>query len=223
MAIFDGTAIVRNLRKSVADQTFCKWRGLNIVKQKVGKSEKEPTEAQQQQHARWKAGAELQAVFAEATVIGFPERKQTASPENEFARENVTARVIEVAKNPSATGPDDKWTTSVNWELIRCAKGVLRLPRAVTVALSESGDAVTIDVAPEKRGPRREADDAVYALVVETEEMDSVLESAGTRGEGGSASVSLPTGWDATKVVVYLFVVSADGSRASNSRYVTLA
>ena len=222
MGTFKNTAITRDVRNSVGDQTFCKWKGLQIVKQKVGNNTSN-TDAQQMQRKRWQTGMELDALFAAATELGFPGRKRTHTPSNVFTHENVNDQIIEVAANPQATGEDDKWTATVNWESIRCAKGKLRLPRKVTVTLSPEGDTLSFTVTAEDRGPQREDDDELYALVVETELRDSTLQRVCARADGGTASVELPDDWDSTKLAVYLFMVSADGKKASDSKHVTVA
>ena len=181
MGTFKNTAITRDVRNSVGDQTFCKWKGLQIVKQKVGNNTSN-TDAQQMQRKRWQTGMELDALFAAASVLGFPGRKRTHTPSNVFTHENVNDQIIEVAANPQATGEDDKWTATVNWESIRCAKGKLRLLRKVTVTLSPEGDTLSFTVTAEDRGPQREDDDELYALVVETELRDSARWSCRTTG-----------------------------------------
>lgn len=222
MSKFKNTAVTRSLRNSIGDQTFCEWRGINVAKQKIDEN-KSNTPAQQQQRKRWQTGMELDALFAAASELGFPGRKRTHTPNNAFTHENVNARVIEVAANPQATGEDDAWTATVNWESIRCAKGRLRLPRKVTVTLSPEGDTLSFTVTAEDRGPQREDDDELYALVVETELRDSALQRVCARADGGTASVELPDDWDSTKLAVYLFMVSADGKKASDSKHVTVA
>ena len=67
MGTFKNTAITRDVRNSVGDQTFCKWKGLQIVKQKVGNNTSN-TDAQQMQRKRWQTGMELDALFAAATT-----------------------------------------------------------------------------------------------------------------------------------------------------------
>lgn len=222
MGKFKNTSVSRSLRNSIGDETYCEWRGIPVVKRKISANSSD-TPAQQQQRARWAAGVELDALFAEASELGFPGRPREFSPGNAFTKANVNARVIEVAANPQSTGPDDKWTTTVNWEAVRCAKGRLRLPRQVTVTLSPEGDALNFTVTAEQRGPQRSEDDELYALAVETEQRDAVLQSLCTRGEGGTATLALPAGWDSSKLAVYLFMVSADGKKASDSKHVTVA
>ena len=209
------------MRKSVGDQTFCQFRGENVCKQKIETNESNTLE-QQRQRARWKKGQDLTVLFGASTEIGYPGRPRTYSPDNAFRHENVNDRVIDVVEAGGTSGGKVQWTVTVNYSEILCAKGPLRLPREISLALSEESDAVLFTVGVEQRGPQRNEDDVLYAMLVETVIEDSLLSEICTRGEGGMASVELPSGWDAVNLAVYLFVVSADGKKASNSRYTTV-
>ena len=116
---------------------------------------------------------------------------------------------------------DDDLQVTVHFEDILCAKGRVRSVDGMTVKLDAGTRTVQLELAPETtEGWRRQMSDRVYALVGETVQMDAKLVEVGTRGEGGSTSVTLRQRWDPEKVVVYVFATTADGKRASNSEYV---
>lgn len=217
----DNTSISRNLRNSVGDETFCQWRGITVVKKKIKKN-KSNTIAQQRQRTLWRTLMELVVLFSPSSALGFPRRKREHTGDNVFAEANANTQVITVTENEEATGEDDKWLTTVDFSKITCAKGTLRLPRQITMAYDGENNALSFTVGAETRGPRREEDDRLYAMVVETELMDSELFELCTRGEGGMTTANLPEGWVSTNLAVYLFVVSADGKKASKSSYRTV-
>ena len=61
-------------------------------------------------------------------------------------------------------------------------------------------------------------DDRLYGVVYETKSRKIRAIELGTRGVSGELAWELPKGWDAGKLVVYGFAVSADGKRASGTR-----
>ena len=74
MAKFDNTPITTNVRNSIDNETFARWRTLNIAKKKVGEN-KSNTLAQQKQRLRMEKVVELSAPFDVAAQIGFPGKK----------------------------------------------------------------------------------------------------------------------------------------------------
>ena len=216
MAEYQGSAVARDLRNSVGDQTFCRWRQKRIVKQKAQTSPKN-TAAQLRQQARWSKAAELETVFAEASAIGFPGRKKVLTPANAFMKANVNESAIGVTGETK-----EGMQVTVNYENIVCATGKIRLPDSVSVVYDEEANALSFTVVAEGKGAQRLESDRLYALVVETAKMDSVLSEVCERGEGGMATVTLKAGWAKENLKVYVFMVAADGKKASDSRFMEL-
>ena len=214
MGTFDNTAISRKQRNSVGDQTFCQWRGTNVVKQKIQEN-KSNTPAQQQQRKRWSKGVDIEVLFEAAYTIGFPGRKRIHSPANAFSSENMK-------KEKGVFTTEEDGTVTVDYSLITCAKGRLRLPAEINVSYETENNSLTFSITAEEAGVRRNTTDIVYALVVETEMFDSELMELGTRGEGGIKTMELKSGWSATDLAIYVFVVSEDGKKASDSRHLTV-
>ena len=83
MAKFDNTPITTNVRNSIDNETFARWRTLNIAKKKVGEN-KSNTLAQQKQRLRMEKVVELSAPFDVAAQIGFPGKKSVEDYVNAF-------------------------------------------------------------------------------------------------------------------------------------------
>lgn len=207
------SSVVRHVRNSIGDETFSVLHGKQVIRKKIVKNTSKTLE-QQKQRLRWKSVIGLDAVFEPASAIGFPTRDRGLSHNNAFVSENANEQVVEVT---------DELVATLNYENILCAKGRLRVPRQVTVTLDAESRTLSFTVTAEDRGTQRNEDDVLYALVVETVQADSELVEVCVRSEGGTASLELPSDWDAESLAVYLFVVSADGKRASNSRYRTVS
>lgn len=212
MGIYNDTSIAEEMRKSVGNQTFCTLNGQRIARKKIKKNNSR-TIRQQIQRKRFAVEKDLEVLFADALAIGFPGRPRTHQTWNAFSAANLNERVIEV---------DDDLVATVNFEEIVCAKGRLRLPDHVSITHDTENNALAFTVTAEGNGAGRKDDDEVYALVVEKMALDSLLVNLGQRGDGGMASVDLKSGWEAANLAVYLFVVSADGRKASNSQYVVV-
>lgn len=211
MTIVKGTGVAARNRKSTGDQTFYQLRGQTVQRERV--TPRNPNTLDQQKVRRRMAeGDVLYGMFAEAVNVGLHPPKRLWTPENYFKHMNSTEGRIEV---------DDELNVTVHFEEVVCARGKVRLVDGMTVKLDAGTRTVQLELAPETtEGWRRQMSDRVYALVGETVQMDAKLVEVGTRGEGGSTSVTLRQRWDPEKVVVYVFATTADGKRASNSEYV---
>ena len=214
MGIFNPTSIVEDLRKSVGNQTFYLLKGQNVARKKQAGRTDAPSEEQRKQRARFAAGADLQWLFAEAAEKGLPSHPRQMTAQNYFSSLNLNEGVIEVSETLAPT---------FNFDQVVCAKGRVRLPENISVTYDEGSNALSFTMGAEEDGVHRQATDEAYAFVVETKKFDSRLVPLGARGDGGTASFELKTGWDAANLAVYLFAVSADGKKASNSQYGTVA
>ena len=212
-AIFESTPITENVRKSISNQTFYTMKGLNIARKKNGKNSSK-TQAQMVQRTRWTKVLDLEALFEPASQIGFPRRKTTETYHNAFMSANTNAEAVSVSEDLEVT---------VNYPEILCAQGRLKLPRSLSVSADAETRTLTFTHAAEGNGCRRYANDQLYALVVETTLEDSELYELGTRSESEPVAATLPEDWDMDSLAIYVFATTADGKKASNSKYLETA
>ena len=213
MARFRSTPITSDVQNSIDNQTFSKWRTLNIAKKKVNEN-KSRTLPQLQQRARWQKAIDLDDLFELSSEIGFPSRSATLDYHNAFLKANANEKVIAVS---------DDLEVTVNYPEILCAQGRLKLPRSLSVSADAETRTLTFTHAAEGNGCRRYANDQLYALVVETTLEDSELYELGTRSESEPVAVTLPEDWDMDSLAIYVFATTADGKKASNSKYLETA
>ena len=107
---------------------------------------------------------------------------------------------------------------SVNYPELKLSKGTL-MPAIVTGTLA--GDTMNFECAPQT-GYGLAADDRAYLAFVDGVEGFAWLEELGSRGEGGSASVTVPPFCSPENVNVYTFVLSRDGKKTSKPVSLTL-
>lgn len=213
MATFKSTPITSDVQNSIDNQTFCKWRSMNIAKKKVGEN-KSNTLAQQKQRLRMEKVVELSAPFDVAAQIGFPGKNSVEDYVNAFVGANLNDRVVEV---------NDDLEVTVNYEEIQCAKGRRMLPRSFTVTLDAETKTLTFTHSTEARGKLRDKEDKFYALVVEPDLVDSELYDLDTRTGTEPVTITLPEEWATSALEVYVFALSKDGKKASNSRHLTVS
>ena len=212
MTIVKGIGVAARNRKSTGDQTFYQLRGQTVQRARV--TPRNPNTLEQQKVRRRMAeGDVLYGMFAEAVNLGLHSPKRVWTAENYFKHMNVTEGRIEV---------DDDLRVTIHFEDVVCTKGKVRKADGMSVTLDAGTRTVQLELAPETtEGWRRQMSDRVYALVGETVQMDAKLVEVGTRGEGGSASVPVPS-YMTGGVHAYAFAVSADGKMASDSIYLPI-
>ena len=137
-------------------------------------------------------------------------RHRKSSYHNAFMAENVNKDAVEVSEELEAT---------VNYQNIRCAKGKLKVPKDFSVTADAETHTLTFTHAAEEDGCQRYSTDRLYALVVETTEEDSELFELGTRAGSEPITVNLSESWDMGSLAIYVFALTADGKKASDSLY----
>ena len=208
-AIFQSTPITEDVRNSLSNQTFYTLKGQNIARKKISKNGSR-SQAQLVQRTRWAKALDLETLFEPASQIGFPKRKSTESYHNAFMAENVNKDAVEVSEELEVT---------VNYQNIRCAKGKLKVPKDFSVTADAEMHTLTFTHAAEEDGCQRYSTDRLYALVVETTEEDSELFELGTRAGSEPITVNLSESWDMGLLAIYVFALTADGKKASDSLY----
>lgn len=209
MSIFR-SLLFKELRKSAADDTFCRSRGRNILKSKISRNSSK-TLLQQKQRTKMKVLVELSRVYAPAVQCGFPTRIVGRTKYNEF-----------VAANKDAITVDDELKVTVDYSRIACSKGMRRVP-GIIVKMEEGGKALGFTCeADTLYGTDAKPDDVIYTLLVEKEKKLGKLCELGSRKECTTKTVSLPDRWLAENLEIYVFILSANKRQASPTVYLTL-
>ena len=174
---------------------------------------KEASDAQIAQWLRMEMLGQIGSCLSEAVKVGFPVvRRKMWSPFNMFINKNKDIVTVDME-----TGD-----VTVAYEQLACSSGK-QLEPTVTASIAEGTRAVSFEVSPGGTFYMTcQPDDAVYGVVMETVKFQAIFLPLGTRGEGGSESVTLPGSWDTGSVEVYAFATDAAGRRASSTAYLSI-
>ncbi len=204
MAVFR-SSFLHELKKSVAENTYYRSRGQNIMRFKIATNHSK-TPKQQQQRARLKRCVELCDLFSPAIAVGFPTAPVRWSAYNAFVETNMQAVTADEAGN-----------VNVDYERILVSKGKLMMPESLQMAWSEADHTLTFTHEEEEYGKNIRATDVLYALVANREKGISKLYKLNTHMEAGTSAVSVPEKWGKESLAVYAFMLSEDGRKASRS------
>lgn len=205
MAIFHST-VCKKLRKSFGTVTACRLMGQNILRDKVTDVRNPRTLPQRQQRERMKTLVELAAVFAQPTTLGFPQRPQKQNPDNQFVQLNMGA--VEVS---------DELEVTVNYEQILVSKGNRALPE-VDVTLDTENSVLQFTLAEEDVLRHAADDDMLYTVLLEQKLKRAKLFPVCKRKGAETTTINLPAKWDASQLLVYVFMLSKDRQNASVSK-----
>ena len=204
------SVVFRDLSGSVGNVTSYVLDGAQVVRSKPLLVRDAKSLAQLKQRERMKVINKLWRRFANALMVGYcsPSAKVYS---NCFVRDNM--RKIQV---------DDELNAEVNLlELSLSATG-LALP-LIGAEIDPEGRRVVFSWKKQPLMPYMFKDDCLYGCVYETGKRRSRKVELGTRGVSGELAWTLPKDWDAGKLVVYGFAVSADGKRASGTLGITVS
>ena len=201
---------MHRLEQSMAENTYYRSRGKNIVKVKID-SNASNTLKQQQQRLKMQTLIPLCKALNTPIHSGFPERPQDFTAWNAFVSANVAH--ISVTEDLEVT---------VEYENLRVAEGSLEVLEDITAVAEAETHSLIFTHAAEDYGYGSEPTDMLYAVVLEKRLMRSRLFPLNTRNDSEPASVQIPEKWDMENLEVYVFFLSEDGRKASNSTYVTL-
>ncbi len=207
MAIYQATAIARRLKNSVGEQTFYQRMGQSVVKMKVEENTSN-TPLQQRQRLVWKKMQDVESLFDEVAAVGFPSRPVYQTHHNAFMQAN--GGVVSV---------NDEQQVTVAYERIFCAKGSLKGPLDMAVAFEAEGRQLVFTHRAAGNGTGKKKDDMLYAAVVEKNLEEIELVELKRRSDSEAAMFSLPESWDAEQLAVYVFVLSENRRKASDSKY----
>lgn len=203
---------IHKIRKSMAENTYCRWRDKNILKTKID-SNSSNTLLQQMQKIRWKATVELLDLFDEAAQIGFCRRPADQSPANAFCSANV---MVAVDVN------EETMETTILWDKIIVSAGRRKLPEGITATLNKETRSLNLIYDSATYGKNSIGSDIVWGLAVEKSKGRSMLFETGTRAEGTAKELILPAQWSMEEIEFYVFVTDAKKKIASHSLHVTL-
>lgn len=211
MAIFKSTAFSK-LQKSFGNLTTCRVNGMNIVREKVDEVKKPNTLKQQKQRKRFPTLVELSVIFSEAVNAGLVQRPRNNSAENYFV--HLNRKAVEVT---------DELERVVNYEELTLSKGNRALPLRMSVEKDAEGKTLTFTIPQVNFRQHAAPDDVFYAVVLEKGWLQSDFVELGRRDEEIAYTWTLPDEWSMDELEVYVFVTSADGRKASGTKYMKLS
>lgn len=194
---------------SVGGTVYYVRNGQNFVRRK-GVPKKAPTFLQEKQRAKFGMLVKLALLLQEAIRIGFLPGKRGWSEINFFVR-----------KNKDICRMEEDGGFSVNYEKLVCAEGNLRVPDA-EVALDRGDHGVRFECGEMEMDKDALPDDRIMGVVFDTKNGFCRCVELCERKEGGATSISLEDSWELDTLAVYVFAISGDGKRVSDSVYLPL-
>lgn len=204
MAVFK-MPFMHYISKSIADNTYCRTRGQNVVKTKIVKNTSNTLE-QQIQRQRVKTMTELCKAFDEAIHTGFPKCKKGLTEWNVFSSINMDT--IQV---------DDKLAVTIDYERIQVSNGNRRVVEELTVVPDAENHTLTFTHGKEDYGYGAAPTDMLYAVILEKKKMRSKVFPLNARDDDSAVTITLPSGWDMASLEGYVFVLTENKKAASNS------
>ena len=197
------------MAKSFANVNTYVHRGQNVVSSKAFNRKDANTDAQKAQRASFKLIADEFNSLGGYAELGFPNRPEKQSAYNYFMQLNLPAAIDSSGDVPV-----------VDYNLLKIAKGTLPQVQVDSAVPGASG--LTFSMTSNIDFPKAFATDIVQ-VVVKTK-VGAVYAVSKERGNEQVLSVTLamPNVTKADVEFVYVFVVSADGKKASNSALVTI-
>ena len=184
---------MHRLTQSMAENTYYRSRGKNIVKVKIDTNNSR-TLKQQQQRAKMR------------TLIPLCKALNDFSAWNAFVSLNVGH--VSVTEDLEVT---------VDYENLLVAEGSLEMLEDITVTADAETHSLLFSHAAEDYGYGSEPTDVLHAVVLEKGLMRSRMFTLNTRSESEPVSVEIPEKWDMENLEVYVFFLSEDGRKASDS------
>lgn len=209
MAIFK-MPFMHILKQSMAENTYIRSKGKNIVKTKIDTNSSK-TEKQQIQRLKMKVIVGQGKVFNAAIHVGFPERPRGFTPWNAFTSANIPAIMI-----------DEGMEASVDYESFRVSQGSLEVVEDVQVVKDAEAHALKVTHSVDSYGYGMNEDDVLHMVVLEREKRRSRVFKLNERKDATPATVTLPNAWEMDNLLVYVFVLSANGRKASDSVFVKM-
>ncbi|MEI8087592.1 MAG: DUF6266 family protein, partial [Paludibacter sp.] len=184
--------------------------GRNIIRAKAFNPKNPKTVAQTMQRDSFKLISQAYQSFGRYTELGFVERKGNHSVYNAFMAANLRSAIDKTGAEPV-----------VDYSKLLIAKGSLP-PISVTDCVLND-NVIKLNYQTKNRLPKVSSTDEIVLLVLLKN--GAIYVSRQLRGEGMTGSIELPDRHN-NKVEIlcgYVFALSTDGKKASNSVYVEIA
>lgn len=207
MALFE-MPFMHRLRKSMAKNTYCRTRGKNVMKVKIDENTSK-TPKQLDQRSKMKEAVRLCKAFNAAIHLGYPEIPVDFTEWNAFVSVNMGAISVNDAKE-----------VVVDFESLLVAKGSLEPAEEVQVEKDAEAHTLSFTHLVESFGYGMNEDDQLYAVVLEQQKMRSRVYPLNERRDDAPAVVNVLPSWGMDNLLVYVFFLSADGRKASDSVFV---
>lgn len=198
---------MHRITQSMADNTYVRSKGKNILKTKIEENSSN-TAKQQKQRLKMKTVVQLCKAFNAAAHMGFPERPIDFTSWNAFTRANLPAVTV-----------SDNLEVSIDYEKLRVSQGSLEVMEDVEVVKNAEEHSLTFTHSGESYGYGMNADDLLHAVVFEQTKRHSRVFKLNEREDELPMSIHIPTTWDMEQLSVYVFVLSANGRKASDSEW----
>lgn len=210
MAIVNST-ILESIKGSVGRSSFYVREGEFIWRKKSSMSRKNTSPAMLERQLKFKTIGALGAQMLAALRMGFPVRPWGWTPVGMFMNRNKGIVTVDDVTTGKVT---------VSFPDLVCAEGGLEPP---TVNVSREANQLTFTVTSTEESPYSATDDTIQAVVVQLEKRPRcIMQTLGTRGEGGISTMNIPTFLQGGALHVYVFAASADRKKASDSIYLPL-
>lgn len=202
--------VMGKMAKSFANVNTYVHKGQNVISAKAFNRKDPNTEAQQSQRAAFKLIRELTNRFGGILQVGFPQRPEKQSAANVFMKLNLPAAIDTTGEIPV-----------IDYSKLTIAKGSLK--NVDVISASFANGKVTLNVATKSDWHEVDATDKIQIIAGTTS--GRLFVGVNPRGSEAQLSLSLDVAvTEASEIAfVYLFVFSADKSKASNSVFVALA
>jgi hypothetical protein len=198
-----------SLRKSFANVTAYTLNGQNIIRAKAFNPKNPKTVAQKAHRDSFKLIANIFQMFGQYTEFGFVERKSNLTAYNVFMAANLPNAIDKTGAEPV-----------VDYSKLLIAKGSLPCVEVTNCELNNN--VITVNYLTKNGLPKTSTTDEIVLLVVLKN--GAIYVARQIRGEGISSSIEL-TSRHINKIEIlcaYVFTLSTDGKKASNSVYVEI-
>lgn len=202
--------VMGKMAKSFANVNTYVLKGQNVISAKAFNRKDPNTEAQQSQRAAFKLIRELTNRLGGILQVGFPQRPEKQTAANVFMKLNLPAAIDTTGEIPV-----------IDYSKLTIAKGSLK--NVDVISASFANGEVTLNVATNSDWHEVDATDKIQMIAGTT--AGRLFVGVNPRSSEAELSISLTVNvTEASEIAfVYLFVFSADKSKASNSVFVALA
>ena len=185
------------------------YRGQNVIRSRAFNPKDANSEAQQKHRNVFRMLSDEYSSLAQLIKDGFPSRPQNQSAYNAFMAANLSGAVDKSGEYPV-----------IDYPKMILSRG--SLPKVNVLSAEVNTEGITVSYQPLSVFPGAAADDMVMAVTKTGD--GAVFTVLKPRGDSETDSILLPASGVTKEDVlyIYLMVVSADKTKASQTVYVTL-